>query len=222
MKVIITGATGMIGRGVLLECLDHPEVSKVLALVRRPTGERHPKLQELIHEDFSDFSKASHQLEGYDACFATMGVSAAGKTEAEYKHLTYDMTMALAKNLHASNPNMTFNYVSGVGTDSSENGRQMWARIKGKTENDLLALGFKQAYMFRPGGIIPKRGVRSSTKLYQFFIDYFTWFLHLIAWINPNAITDTERIGQAMINAHLKGCNTTILTPKDINALAAQ
>lgn len=221
MKVIITGATGMIGRGVLLECLDHPAVTEVLVIVRRSTGEAHPKLNELIHKDFSNFTTLSEQLKGYDACFATMGVSAAGKSEEEYKRLTYDMTLALAQILHANNPNMTFNYVSGVGIDSTEEGRQMWARVKGKTENDLLALGFKQAYMFRPGGIIPKRGVTSSTKLYQFFIDYFTWLLHLIAWINPNAITDTVKIGQAMINSHLKGYDKSILLPPDINKLAA-
>ena len=220
MKVIITGATGMIGRGVLLECLDHPEVEEVLAIVRTSTGEQHAKYKELIHKDFADFTSVKDQLQGYDACYATMGLSVAGLSEEKYTHLTYNMTMALAKTLYEINPDMTFNYVSGVGTDSSEKGRTMWARVKGKTENDVMKLGFKKAIMFRPGGIIPLRGIKSRTPMYQFMLTYFLWMLKLIQWINPNSITDTTRIGLAMINSHKKGTDGTILMPKDINALA--
>lgn len=222
MKVIITGATGMIGRGVLLECLDHPEVTEVLTIGRRATGEEHPKLTEIVHKDFSEFSSISDKLAGYDACYATMGVSAAGMNEEKYRHLTYDMTMALATELLKINPAMTFTYVSGVGTDSSEKGRSMWARVKGKTENDLLKLGFKNAVMFRPGGIIPKRGIKSSTKLYQFFYDYFMWLLLIINRLNPDSVTDTTKIGLAMINVHLLGSEKSILYPKDINDLSAK
>jgi len=220
MKVIITGATGMVGRGVLLECLDHTDVTEVLAIVRNPTGEKHAKLKELIHSDFSDFSTVTDQLRGYDACYATMGVSAAGMNEATYTKFTYDMTMALANTLYELNPDMTFNYVSGQGTDSSEKGRSMWARVKGKTENDIMKLGFAKSFMFRPGGIVPLRGIKSRTRMYQFFYDYFMWLLLLIQKINPNAVTDTTRIGLAMIAVSKKGYNKQILDPVDINTLA--
>lgn len=210
----------MIGQGVLLECLDEARITEVLVIVRRELQLNHPKLKQLIHSDFSEFKSVSEQLDGYDACFACMGVSSAGLSEAEYRLKTYDYTMALATVLVEQNPSMTFNYVSGQGTDGSEQGRSMWARVKGKTENDLMNLGFKQSFMFRPGGIIPKRGVKSRTPMYQFFITTFGWLLHVIHWISPNSITDTERIGKAMIQSHLQGFPKQILTPKDINTLA--
>ena len=210
----------MVGRGVLLECLDHSEVSEVLCIVRKPTGESHPKLKELVHPDFNDFSSVKEQLKGYDACFACMGVSAAGMSEEQYTKLTYDYTLGLAKELVANNPSMTFTYVSGVGTDSSEKGRMMWASVKGKTENDLLKLGFNKAFMFRPGGVIPKRGAAPKAKTTKIAMNLLGWILPIIKALNPNSITDTNLIGKAMINAHLKGYNEKILTPKDINLLA--
>jgi len=216
MKVVITGATGMVGKGVLLECLDHPEVEQVLTINRSPLGMNHPKLKELIHSNFLDFSPIRDQLTGYDACYLCMGVSAAGMKEDQYRRLTYDYTLTLARALREQNPSMSCTYVSGQGTDSSEKGNAMWARIKGKTENDLLNLGFKQAFMFRPGGIIPLRGIKSKTKGYQFIYDYFMWLIKLIKLFAPNAIVNTTQIGLAMIKVTMNGYNKNIITPRDI------
>jgi len=215
-NVIITGATGMIGKGVLLECLDHDAIEGVLVIGRNPVGVKHPKLKELIHEDFANFSEVKSELSGYDGCFFCMGVSAAGLKEAQYKKITYDFTMALAKPLYEINPGMTFNYVSGVGTDTSEKGRMMWARVKGKTENDILNMGFKQAFMFRPGAILPLKGIKSKTKSYQFLYDYFTWLLKGIKVIAPNSIVNTTQIGLAMINSMMSGYDKKVLKSKDI------
>jgi uncharacterized protein YbjT (DUF2867 family) len=215
-KVIITGASGMVGNGVLLECLDHDSISEVLVIGRNPLDIKHPKLRVLIHKDFTDFSDVRNQLSDYDACFFCLGISAAGLKEEQYKRITYDFTMALAKTLVELNPQMTFNYVSGEGTDSSENGRMMWARVKGKTENDLLKLGFKQAFMFRPGVIIPLRGIKSRTKSYQFMYDYFLWLVKIIKLMAPNSVVNTTQIGLAMINSMFKGYPEKILRPKDI------
>lgn len=220
MKVIIFGASGMIGKGVLLECLDDARVKGVLTIGRSKLDLDHPKLQQIVHQDFTDFSTIKDQLSGCDACFFCLGISAAGLSEQDYRKITYDYTMAAAHMLYELNPEMTFAYVSGQGTDSSERGRMMWARVKGKTENDLMKLGFKKAIMFRPGAILPLRGIKSRTKAYQFMYDYFTWLLKTIQVFSPNAITDTTRIGKAMIHAHTKGTDGTLLTPKDINALA--
>jgi len=219
-KVIITGATGMVGKGIMLECLDHETISEVLVIGRNPIGIKHPKLKELIQKDFSDFFAVRDQLSGYDACFYSMGISAAGLNEEQYKHFTYDYALALAKILFELNPAMIFNYVSGQGTDSSEKGHMMWARVKGKTENDLLNLGFKQAYMFRPGMIIPLRGIKSRTKSYQFMYDYFMWLVKITKVLSPNSVVDTTQIGLAMVNSMLKGYDKSILTPKDILVLS--
>ena len=219
-KVIITGATGMVGKGILLECLDHSQISDVLVIGRSPIGIEHPKLIEIVHSDFTDLSRIREQLQGYVACFFSLGVSAAGLKEDAYKHITYDYTLSLAKVLLDLNPKMTFNYVSGQGTDSSEKGRAMWARVKGKTENDLLKLGFDQAFMFRPGGIIPLRGIKSKTKLYQFFYDYFMWLIKLIKLLAPNSIVNTTQIALAMINSISMGYDKSILDPKDIIILS--
>lgn len=220
MKVIITGATGMVGKGVLLECLDHSEITQVLSISRKATGIAHPKLKELLHPDFSEYASVVDQLQGYDACYACMGVSAAGMKEEQYTKFTYDFTLALANELLKINPNMTFNYVSGEGTDSSEKGRSMWARVKGKTENDLLNLGFRQAFMFRPGAIIPLRGVEPSSKMYKVLINNLKWLLKLIKRIAPNAVVDTTQIGLAMINVTLKGYDKKVLRPLDMQILA--
>ncbi len=216
MKVIITGATGMIGKGVLLECLDHPSVESVLIISRSKMDLNHPKLKQVIHKDFSDYSTIKDQLAGYDACFLCMGVSSAGMNEEKYRVITYDYTLALARALKELNPNMTCTYVSGQGTDSSEKGRSMWARVKGKTENDLLKLGFKQAYMYRSGAIIPLRGIKSRTKAYQFMYDYFMWLVKLIKFLAPNSVVNTTQIGKSMINVAHQGYSKTILNPEDI------
>ena len=189
----------MVGKGVLLECLDNSKVEKVLSIGRSVTGLKHDKLEELEHSDFSSFSSIKEKLEGYDACYYCMGVSAAGLKEADYTKLTYDYALSLADTLYAANPELTFIYVSGQGTDSTEKGRSMWARVKGKTENDILAKGFRQSYMFRPGAIIPLRGITSSTKLYQFMYDYFMWLVKLIKILSPNSVVNTTEIGLAMI-----------------------
>ncbi len=219
-KVIITGATGMVGKGVLLECLDHDSIENVLVIGRTPIGMEHPKLKELIHKDFTDFSGIDSRITGYDGCFFCLGVSSSGMKEDAYKRISYDFTLSLAKVLVNINPEMTFNYVSGEGTDSTEKGRSMWARVKGKTENDLLNLGFKQAYMFRPAAIIPLRGIKSRTKSYQFMYSYFMWLIKLIKLIAPNLVVTTTQIGLAMINSVTKGYDKEVLHPKDILKLS--
>lgn len=220
MKVIITGATGMVGKGVLLECLDHPDISGILSISRKTTDIQHPKLIELIHNDFSEYTSIKEQLAGYDACYACMGVSAAGMKEEQYIRFTYDFTISLAKELLLINPGMTFIYVSGEGTDSTESGRSMWARVKGKTENDLLSLGFKQAFMFRPGAIIPLRGIQPSSKLYRVLINNLKWLIKLIKKIAPNAVVDTTQIGLAMINVTKSGYTKNVIKPLDIIIMA--
>lgn len=222
MKVIITGATGMVGKGVLLACLDQPDVEQVLTIGRSKVAIDHPKLHQLMHADFSDFSAIRDQLNGYDAAYLCMGVSAAGLSEADYHRMTYDFTLGLAKLLQEVNPEMTCIYVSGQGTDSSEMGKTMWARVKGKTENALLNLGFRQAFMFRPGGIIPTRGIKPSSKLYRVLITYLGWLLRLIKLIAPSSIVNTDQIGIAMINATKQGYDKQIVAPKDILTLARE
>ena len=167
MKVILFGATGMVGQGVLRECLSMPASSACWSVGRSPTGQQHAKLHEILHDDFTDFSAIESELTGYDACFFCLGVSSVGMDAERYRHLTYDVTMAAAKTLARLNPSMVFTYVTGRSTDSTEQGPQRWARVKGKTENDLLKLPFKAAYMFRPAGIQPLHGVRSKTAWVQ-------------------------------------------------------
>jgi len=220
MKVIITGATGMVGKCVLLECIEHESITEVLSISRRSLGMSHPKLKELLHKYFSEFESVKESLVGYDACYASMGVSSAGMNEEAYTLMTYDFTLALANVLFDQNPEMTFTYVSGQGTRSDEKG-SMWARVKGKTENDLLKLGFKQAFMFRPGAIIPVKGVSPSSKLYRVVINNMTWLLKLIKKLAPNSVVDTVQIGMAMINATKNGYHKNIIDPTDILQLSA-
>jgi len=220
MKVLITGATGMVGKGVLLECLDHPSVKQVLTIGRSKVDIEHQKLDQIIHKDFSDFSLIEENLKGCDAAYLCMGVSAAGLSEKEYSKLTYDYSLALANSLFKANSKMTCIYVSGQGTDSSEKGRIMWARVKGKTENTILNLGFGQAYMFRPGAIIPLRGIKSRTKLYQFVYDYFMWGVKLIKTLAPNSVVNTTQLGLAMIHITETGYEKKIIDPQDIILLA--
>ncbi|MCB9233258.1 MAG: epimerase [Bacteroidia bacterium] len=222
MRVIVTGASGMVGMGVLLECIDSESVESILVVGRTPCGVENSKLKELLHGDFMDFSGVEDQLQGYDACFWCLGVSAAGMDEAKYSRITYDYTLNFGRLLSQINPEMTFIYVSGAGTDSTEKGRQMWARVKGKTENDLLKLPFKDAYMFRPGMIQPKRGIKSKTPLYNFVYTGFGWLINLIKLMAPNSSTDTTTHGKAMINAVLHGYEQKILENPQINALGGK
>ncbi len=220
MKVIVTGASGMVGKGVLLECLDHTDITEVLSIGRNSLGITHPKLKELQHADFSEFDSVAEYLKGYDACYHCMGVSSANMKEEMYTKMTHQFSMALMRVLYKNNPQMTVTYVSGQGTDSSENGKSMWARVKGKTENDIINLGFKQAFAFRPGGIIPKRGVEPSSKLYRVLVNNLTWLLKAMKAMMPNSIVDTTQIGLAMIHITQNGYAQSIINPKDILELA--
>ena len=219
MRVIIFGATGMVGQGVLRECLIDPGVERVLVVGRSPTGVRNAKLTEIIHGDFTDYSAIESQLTGFDACFFCLGVSSIGMNEERYRHLTYDVTLAAATTLARLNPQMTFTYVTGAGTDSTEQGTRMWARVKGKTENDLLKLPFKGAYMFRPGAIQPMHGIRSKTAWVQ-VVYTATWPLwSVLRRISPRLVTSTEQMGRAMIHVARTGYPSKILEMEDINSL---
>lgn len=216
INVIVLGATGMVGEGVLHECLGHPDIEAVLVINRRPCGVSNPKLKEIIHQDFSNFNPIAESLSGYQACFFCMGISSIGKKEAEYRKITYDLTMHIAKMLAERNSDLTFCYVSGIGTDSSEKGRSMWARIKGKTENDLLQMPFKAAYMFRPGFIQAGKDMKNTYKIYKILNPLFPVFKFLL----PKYVNKLEEIGIAMINAALHGSDLHILEPGDISLLA--
>ena len=219
MKVILFGANGMVGQGVLGECLLDPAVESVLVVGRSPTGQRHAKLREIIHDNFTDFSAIESQLTGYDACFFCLGVSSVGMTEQRYRHLTYDITIAAATTLARLNPGMVFTYVTGRGTDSSESGSLMWARIKGKTENDLLKLPFKAAYMFRPAGIQPLHGVRSKTGWVQAIYVATAPLLTFLNRVAPKYMTTSEQFGRAMIKVATDGYPKPVLESEDINRL---
>src|SRR3954467_12511359 len=211
MKVILFGGSGMVGQGVLRECLVDPGVTAVLSVGRSPLGVQHPKLRELLHKDFTDYSAIESQLAGYDACFFCLGVSSIGMEEERYRHLTYDITMAAATTLAKLNPGMVFVYVTGRGTDSTEQGRLMWARVKGKTENDLLKLPFKAAYMFRPAGIQPLHGIRSRTAWYQALYAVAAPLLALLGRVAPKYMTTTEQVGRAMIKVARDGYPKRVL-----------
>lgn len=219
LKVIITGATGMIGEGVLSECLHHLEVEKVLVITRNPCGYSHPKLTEIIHSDFSDILSLTDRLTGYSACYFCLGVTALGKNEAEYSRLTYTLTLNFASTLAKLNPDMTFCYISGAGTDSSENGKTMWARVKGKTENDLLKLNFKAVYNFRPGGIQPFLPLKPSQTYYKTY-KYLGWLFWIIKAIAPNMVISLKDLAGALINVSLIGYSKNILEMKDMKMLA--
>jgi uncharacterized protein YbjT (DUF2867 family) len=216
ISVIITGATGMVGEGVLNECLQHDEVEQVLAINRKACGITHHKLKEIIHADFYDLSPVERQLVNYNACFFCLGVSSIGMKEPEFYRLTYTLTMHFAQTLSAGNPGMTFCYISGAGTDSTEKGRIMWARVKGKTENDLLKLPFKQVYNFRPGVLQPTKGLKNTLPYYK----YFGWLLPIIRTLAPKYICTLKELGAAMINSVTKGYEKQILEVKDILALS--
>lgn len=219
MKVVLFGATGMVGQGVLRECLLAPDVEQVLTVGRSVTGQVNPKLRELRHTNFASFAEIETELRGHDACFFCLGVSSAGMSESDYTKLTYETTLAAAAPLARLNPASVFVYVSGAGTDSTEKGRSMWARVKGKTENALLGLPFRAAYMFRPGLIQPLHGIRSRTPLYQLFISGFGWMFPLLRAALPNHVTTTELIGRAMLEAVRRLPEKRVLDARDINAL---
>jgi uncharacterized protein YbjT (DUF2867 family) len=219
MKVLIFGATGMVGQGVLLACLGAPDVERVATVGRSATGATDGKLEEIVHRDFLDFSAIADRLHGFDACFFCLGISSTGMKEADYARVTYGFTLAAAETLAAVNPGMTFIYVSGAGTDSSEKGRVMWARVKGRTENALLRLTL-QAYMFRPGAIEPMDGIRSKTTAYRVGYLVAKPLLPLLRRMLPNQIVSTREMGQAMLNVARRGFGKRILDPRDIRAAA--
>ena len=216
MKVILFGATGMVGAGVLRECLRDDRVHEVLAVQRSSSGTVHPKFRELIRDDFFDYRDVRDQFRGADACFFCLGVTAVGKTEAEYHHLTFDITLAAARSLAELNPGMTFCYVSGYGTDSTERGRTMWARVKGKTENALLRLPL-EAYMLRPFYIQPLGGIKSKTRVYRVFYEIMGPLYPVLRRLTPNYVTSNEGIGRAMIQLALHGYPSRVLEVRDIN-----
>src|SRR5271157_2021359 len=218
MWVVLFGASGMVGQGVLRECLLDPEVTAVLSIVRSGTGQQHPKLREIVHGDFRDFSSIDSELTGFDACFFCLGVSSAGMSEEDYRRVTYDITLAAAQTLAKLDPNMTFVYVSGAGTDSTEHGRVMWARVKGETENALLRLPFKAAYMLRPAYIQPMHGIRSKTKLYQALYAVVAPLYPLWKALLPKYVTTTEQVGRAMIKVAKFGAPKHVLENQDINS----
>ena len=218
MKVILIGSTGMVGKGVLLECIDDETVEKILLINRNPIDISHPKIKEILHQDFANFNNIKAEFKDYDACFHCMGVSSAGLSEETYYKLTYTISEALANAIYNVNPNILFTYVSGAGTDSSEQGNSMWARIKGKTENLILNKGFKDAYAFRPGAILPERGVKSKTKLYNFFYVINKPIFPLLK--RMKSVTTTSRIGRAMINLDNNPHPLKHLEGADINKIA--
>jgi uncharacterized protein YbjT (DUF2867 family) len=215
VQAVITGATGMIGEGVLHECLSHPDVEKILIINRRPSGVIHPKVTEVIHSDFHNIAGLESSLSGYNACFFCMGVSSIGMKEEEFTRLTYDLVTSFAKTLLKMNPQMTFCYVSGAGTSTAEKGA-MWARVKGKTENDLMKMPFKKTFMFRPGMIIPTPGLKNTLKLYR----YINWMLPGLRKIFPKYVCSLREIGLAMIHSVTKGYPKSILEIPDIVALS--
>lgn len=218
MRVVIFGATGMVGGGVLLEALASPEVESVLVVARASTGRTHPKLREILHPDFLDFTALRTEFATVDACFWCLGVSSLGLDEAAYRRVTHDYTLAAARVMVAANPKMAFCLVTGVGTDPES--RTMWARVKGETERDILALGFRTACAFRPGFIQPVNGVRSRTRLYQLFYDLFGLLMPVLRRVAPGYVTTTANIGRAMLRVAADGAPRAILDPAEINALA--
>ncbi len=219
--MILFGATGMIGQGVLRECLRDPEVEAVLAIGRGPSGQQHPKLRDLVHADLLDLRSIEGQLSGYDACFFCLGVSSAGMTEEAYMRVTHGIALAAAGTLAKLNPQMTFVLVTGAGTDSSEKGRSMWARVKGKTENDVGRLPFKAAYMFRPGFIQPLHGIKSRTAAYRIAYSILWPLMPVAKALFPRGILTTEQLGRAMLAVAKRGAPKRVLEMRDIAALGA-
>ncbi len=218
VKAIVTGATGMVGEGVLRECLQHDDVEQVLVVGRRPCGVSHPKLKEVLTSDFFNLSAIAGELKGYNACFFCLGVSSVGMKEPEYTHLTYDLTINFAQTVVKQNDGMVFCYVSGAATDSSEKGRSMWARVKGRTENELMRMPFGKAYMFRPGLMMPEPGSKNILKWARPFL----WLYPILHFLFPAGSCKLKEVGTAMINTVTKGYEKPILEVRDIVALAGR
>lgn len=216
LRVILTGASGMVGEGVLLECLRNPDVEQILVLGRRASGIVHPKVKELLHADFQDLSAIETQLAGYNACFYCAGISSVGVSKEEYERITYDLTLHVAETLVRLNPDMTFIFVTGAGTDSREKSAQHWARVKGRTENALLRLPFRHAYMFRPGFMRATPGQRNVLKLYK----YLGWLYPILRRVASNIVSTMSEVGVAMIKAVQNGYPKSVLEVRDIVALA--
>ena len=217
IRAIVTGATGMVGEGVMHECLHDPDVESVLIINRKPSGFSHPKLKEIVHGNFFDITSIEQQLVGYNACYFCLGVSSVGMKEPEYRHLTYDLTMNVARTLSRINTDMVFCYVSGAGTDSTEKGKSMWARVKGKTENDLMKLPFKKVYAFRPGFMKPTPGLKNTLSGYKFL----GWMYPGLRALFPNSASTLAEVGQAMLRVTKRQTDKSILEVRDIVALAA-
>jgi len=219
MDVLILGATGMVGQGVMRECLLDDGVARVVTLGRHATGNAHPKVREIVHADLFHLQSIEQELTGLDACFYCLGATAAGKSEAEYARINHDMTLAVAETLARVDPDMTFVYVSGMGTDSTERGRTMWARVTGRTENALLRLPFRAAYMLRPGIILPMHGIKSKTTLYRVGYTLMTPLYPALRALFPRAITTTEHLGRVMLRLARSGYSKPVLESADIALL---
>ena len=222
MRVLIVGATGMVGQGVLRECLSAPDVGEVIVLGRSKIETASPKLRQLVQNDLFDLTRVEPELRGIDACFFCLGVSSSGMSGADYSHLTYDLTLAVAIVLARLNPTMTFIYVSGAGTDSTERGRSMWARVKGRTENALQALPFAGVYLFRPAVIQPLHGIESKTPSYRRLYKLTRPLLPMMRRLFPNHVVTTQEVGQAMLNAARRGGGRLVLESRDIERLAQE
>jgi hypothetical protein len=218
IRAIVTGVTGMVGEGVMYECLLHPDVEQVLVINRRACGYTHPKLKEIIHSDFSDISIIRDQVRGYNACYFCLGVSSIGMNEKDYTEKTYTLTMNFAKVLSEENRDMVFCYVSGKGTDSTEKGSSMWARVKGKTENDLMKLPFKKVYAFRPGMMHPTKGMKNTLRAYA----YLGWLYYPLRLLAPSTVCTLKEVGLAMINCVRKGYEKKVIGVKDMVILAKE
>jgi uncharacterized protein YbjT (DUF2867 family) len=219
MKVVLFGVTGMVGQGVLRECLLDADVEGVLAIVRKTSLPQHVKLREIVHQDVSDLSAIEDRLSGFDACFFCLGVSAVGMKEETYRHVTYDLTVSVARTLAKLNPTMTFIYVSGAGTDSTERGRLMWARVKGRTENALLQMQFKAVYLFRPAYIQPLHGIRTKTRWYGAAYALMKPLYPFLKMLFPNYVTTTECVGRAMLDVSKRGFPNPVLENRDIHRM---
>jgi uncharacterized protein YbjT (DUF2867 family) len=222
MKIVLFGATGMIGQGVLRECLRDPDVTAVLSVARRNIGKSDPKLREIVHDDFTNFSNIASELTGYDACLFCLGVSSAGMSEAEYTRVTYDVAIAAARTLLERNPGLTFVFVSGMGTDGTEKGRTMWARVKGRTENALFAMPFKGAYAVRPAAIQPMHGETSRATPTRVAYATLGWLFPVVRAVFPKYVTTTERLARAMLHVAKHGAPKRVLESADIDELGRQ
>ncbi len=220
MDVILFGATGMVGRGALRECLLDPGVGRVVTVGRSATGEPHPKLREIVVPDVGDLSSVEAELTGFDACFFCLGASSVGLSEEEYTRVTHDLTVRVAETLARLNPAMTFVFVSGQGTDGTERGRVMWARVKGRAENAIQRAGFRAAYSFRPGLIVPMHGITSRTRLYRAGYAVIRPLMPLLRLLAPGQVLTTERLGRAMLAVAREGYPAKVLEAKDINRVA--